>query len=299
MNTLDENPSSITAWQLIPRLPSMNVVGSKWVFKTKLTADGTVERFKARLVAKGYNQIEGVDFEETFSPVVKATTIRIVLSIATTLRWEIKELDVKNAFLHGDLKETVFMEQPPGFKDPIFPNHVCLLKKAHYGLKQAPKAWFHKFSSYLLHLGFLCSKAAPPSLCCTPPKALSCYSCRLMTILTGNSSSLLLELINKLKSRFAMKDMGDLHYFLGIEVTRSKDGLFLSQGKYASDIPHRTKMLCARALKTPTSQKHDLYTFVGSNIDATEFRSVLGALQYLTLTQPEISHAVNLLCKFM
>lgn len=108
-----------------------------------------MERFKARLVAKGYNQIEKVDFGDTFSLVVKVATIRIVLSIATTLHWTIKQLDVKNAFLHCDRKEIVFMEQPPGFKDPVFFNHVCRLKKAPYGLKQAPKAWFHKFSAFL------------------------------------------------------------------------------------------------------------------------------------------------------
>lgn len=117
----------------------MNVVGSKWVFKTKLKADGSVERFKARLVAaEGYNQIEGVDFGDTFSLVVKVATIRIVLSIATTLHWTINQLDVKNAFLHGDLKEIVFMEQPQGFKNLVFSIHVCRLKKAPYGLKQAP-----------------------------------------------------------------------------------------------------------------------------------------------------------------
>lgn len=144
---------------LLPRKPDMNVVGLRWVYKMKFHADGSVERFKARLVSKGYNQIEGIDFEDTFSPIVKASTIRIVLSIAITLNWEIKQLDVKNAFLHGDLKETVFTKQPPGIRDPIFPNHVCLLKKAFYCLRQAPKAWLHKFSSYLLHLGFLYSKA--------------------------------------------------------------------------------------------------------------------------------------------
>nr|XP_009767591.1 PREDICTED: uncharacterized protein LOC104218727 [Nicotiana sylvestris] len=149
------------AWVLVLRQPHMNFIGSKCVFKTKLKADGSVERFKARLVAKGYNQIEGVDFEDTFSPVIKETIVRIVFSIATTLNWPIRQLDVKNAFLHGDLKEIVFMEQPPGFKDLIFPHHVCRLKKAFYGLKQAPKAWFHKFSSFLLHLGFSCSKADP------------------------------------------------------------------------------------------------------------------------------------------
>lgn len=105
------------------------------MFKTKLKSYGTIDRYKARLVAKGYSQLEGIDFEETFSPVVKATTIRIVLSVAITLHWSVKQLEVKNAFLDGYLQEEVYMSQPPGFVDPQFPDHVCLLKKALYGLK--------------------------------------------------------------------------------------------------------------------------------------------------------------------
>lgn len=140
-------------WQLVPRRSHMNIAGSRWVYKTKLKADGSVERFKARLITKGYNQIEEVDFDDTFSPMIKATTISIVLVISMTLHWPIKQLDVKNAFLHGDLIERVFMEHL-GFIDPLFPSHVCRLKKALSGLKQAPKAWFHKFSTHIIHLGF-------------------------------------------------------------------------------------------------------------------------------------------------
>ncbi|XP_059304047.1 uncharacterized mitochondrial protein AtMg00810-like [Lycium ferocissimum] len=192
------------------------------------------------------------------------------------------------------------MEQPPGFKDPIFPNHVCLLKKALYGLKQAPKAWFHKFSSYLLHLGFFCSKADSSLFVLHSSKGILLLLLYVDDIiLTGNSSILLSELIVTLKSRFAMKDMGDLHYFLGIEVRRSSGGLFLSQNKYATDILERTQMMGARALHTPLSQKHTLHESTGATGDASTYRSVVGALQYLTLTRPEISHAVNRLCQFM
>ncbi|XP_059306498.1 uncharacterized mitochondrial protein AtMg00810-like [Lycium ferocissimum] len=278
----------------------MNIVGLRWVFKTKLKADGSIERFKAWLVAKGYNQIEGVDFDDTFSPVVKATTIRLVLAVATTLHWSIKQLDVKNAFLHGDLIETVFIEQPPGFVDPNYPVHVCRLKKALYGLKQAPKAWFHKFSTHLLHLGFICSKSDSSLFVWKSSKdtiLLLLYVDDI--VLTGGSPFLLHALILNLKSKFAMKDMGDLHYFLGIEVTRCKDGLFLCQRKYALDVLERTKMACARAIHTPFAQKHELYEPQGYPIDPSGFRSIVSALQYLTLTRPDLSHAVNLLCQFV
>ena len=129
-------------WTLVPRHVSMNVVGSKWVIKTKLKADGSLERLKAQLVVKGYNQIEGVDFNETFSPVMRPQIIRLVLIVALSCGWEIHKLDIKNAFLHGFLKESVYMGQPPGFKGPSFPHHVCELSCALYGLKQALRAWF-------------------------------------------------------------------------------------------------------------------------------------------------------------
>lgn len=146
-------------WELVPRSPSQNVIGCEWVFKTKLCADGTLDRLKARLVAKDYNQREDVDFYETFSPVIKPGSIRTVLTIATVKHWPIRQLDIKNAFLHGYLHEAVFMEQPPGFIDSTQPNYVCKLNRALYGLKQAPRAWFDRFSSFLLQYGYFCSIA--------------------------------------------------------------------------------------------------------------------------------------------
>lgn len=142
-------------WILVPRESHMNIVGSKWVFKTKLNATGTLDRLKARLVAKGYHQINGIDYTETFSPVIKPGTIRLVLSLALVNIWEIKQLDVKNAFLHGTLNEDIFMKQPPGMFDPNFPNHVCKLLKAIYGLRQASRTWFDRFSTFFNKTWFL------------------------------------------------------------------------------------------------------------------------------------------------
>lgn len=133
-------------WSLVPSTSSMNIVGSKWVFRLKQKADGSLERHKARLVAKGYNQQHGLYYEDTFSPVIQPTTIRLVLSIAVSYGWSIRQLDVSNAFLHGILREEVFMRQPPGFVDPSCPTYVCKLHKSIYGLKQAPRAWFTRLS---------------------------------------------------------------------------------------------------------------------------------------------------------
>ena len=148
-------------WSLVPPPSNAHVLGCGWVHKVKLNADGTIEKLRSRLVARGNEQEEGVDFLETYSHVVRKTTIRLVLHTAIVNRWDIKQLDVKNVFLHGDLTEAVYMRQPPGFEDTKHPNHVCLLHRAIYGLKQAPRAWFDKFSAFLLNFGLVCSVKDP------------------------------------------------------------------------------------------------------------------------------------------
>ncbi|KAK1698168.1 hypothetical protein QYE76_014865 [Lolium multiflorum] len=146
-------------WHLVPPSSNKNLIDCKWVYRVKKRADGTVERYKARLVAKGFKQRYGIDYEDTFSPVVKAATVRLVLSVAVSQGWSLRQLDVKNAFLHGVLEEEVYMKQPPGFVDPRFPHHICKLDKSLYGLKQAPRAWYARLSAKLQDLGFLPSKA--------------------------------------------------------------------------------------------------------------------------------------------
>ncbi|GKV46548.1 hypothetical protein SLEP1_g53521 [Rubroshorea leprosula] len=215
-------------WDLVPRMKDMNVVGSKWVFKTKLHADGSLERLKARLVAKGFHQIADVDFSETFSPVVKARTIHTILAIATTKQWQIRQLDVKNAFLHGYLNEPVYMEQPPGFLDPKFPTHVCRLKRALYELKQAPR----------------------------------------------DNSEFLKLFISQLGQEFAIKDLGRLNFFLGIEVHYTSFGLILSQSKYALDILSRAQMEDCNSISTPMALKaHSSHSSNDAFHDPTHYRS--------------------------
>lgn len=136
-----------------------NIIDSKWVFKTKYKADVTIKRRKARLVAKGFQQTPGLDFDETFSPVIKASTVGVILSIAVQYNWEIRRMDINNAFLNGDLKETVFMRQPEGFVDDTRPQHVCRLTKAIYGLKQAPRSWYDRLKDALLNWGFRNTKS--------------------------------------------------------------------------------------------------------------------------------------------
>ena len=146
-------------WHLVPPERGRNVIDCKWVYKVKRKADGSIDRYKARLVAKGFKQRYGIDYDDTFSPVVKATTIMIILSVAISKGWCLRQLDVKNAFLHGVLEEDVYMKQPPGYGEKNVPHYVCKLDKALYGLKQSPRAWYSRLSGKLQQLGFHASKA--------------------------------------------------------------------------------------------------------------------------------------------
>ena len=141
-------------WELVSPTGFVNLVGCKWIFRIKRHSNGSIDRFKARLVAKGFHQRPGVDYLETFSPVIKPTTVRLVLSIAVSNGWTLRQLDINNAFLQGHLSETVYMAQPPGFIDADKPNHICKLHKAIYGLKQAPRAWYHELRQFLIASGF-------------------------------------------------------------------------------------------------------------------------------------------------
>jgi hypothetical protein len=190
-------------WTLVPR-PKQNIVGTKWVFRNKQDEHEVVTRNKARLVAKGYAQVAGLDFEETFAPVARLESIRILLAYAAHHSFRLFQMDVKSAFLNGPIKEEVYVEQPPGFEDERYPNHVCKLSKALYGLKQAPRAWYECLRDFLLTNAFKVGKADP-----TNQKSCEEFS-RVMT------------------QKFEMSMMGELNYFLGFQVKQLKDVTFIS-----------------------------------------------------------------------
>ena len=288
-------------WDLVEQPPDVNVIGCKWVYKLKHKPDGSIERYKARLVAKGYNQTHGLDYFETFSLVVKAATIRIILTVALSFKWEIRQLDVHNAFLNGELEEQVYMSQPPGYFDTQFPNRVCRLKKALYGLKQAPRAWFQRLSSALLQCGFSMSRT-DSSMFLHFGKATTLIVLVYVDdiLVTGSSSTQISSLIAKLDSVFALRDLGQLSFFLGIEVSYNEGSMNLSQTKYISDLLHRTEMFDTKPAKTPGTIRKNLSKFDGDPMaDVTHYRSVVRAFQYVTLTRPDISFTVNKTCQFM
>ncbi|VVA38623.1 Hypothetical predicted protein, partial [Prunus dulcis] len=279
-----------------------NIVGCRWVYRIKKNSDGTLARYKARLVAQGFSQAPGLDFSETFSPVVRHTTVRLILSIAAMNRWSLRQLDVKNAFLHGDLEEEVYMRQPQGFEDPKHLSYVCKLRKSLYGLKQAPRAWNAKFTGYLPAIGFVSSHSDPSLFV----KHLGSDIVILLLyvddiILTGSKVALVQEVVDELSSAFDMKDMGKLKYFLGLQISYNTAGdIFVNQAKYAKDLLAKAGLSSCRSCPTPCKPHGQLLKSDGDALnDPTIYRSIVGALQYLTFTRPEISYAVNTVCQFM
>jgi hypothetical protein len=288
-------------WSLVSRPAGVNVVTGKWIFRHKFHPDGSLARYKARWVLRDFTQQHGVDYGETFSPVVKLATIRLVLSIATMHSWPIHQLDVKNVFLHGHLDETVFCEQPLGFLDSTHPSHVCHLRKSLYGLKQAPRAWFHRFTTFITSIGFSASKS-DSSLFILHRGASIAYLLLYVDdiILTATTTTLLQSIIQSLHSEFAMSDLGDIHHFLGINVHRTPEGLFLSQQQYALEILDRANMLSCNPITTHVDTRSKLSATDGARFsDPSLYRSLAGALQYLTLTRPDLTYAVQQVCLFM
>lgn len=233
-------------------------VGCRWVFTIKYKADGTIERYKARLVAKGYTQTYGVDYHETFSPVAKLNTVRVLLSLAANLGWPLHQFDVKNAFLHGELDEEVFMDIPLGYMAESL-GVVCKLLRTLYGMKQSPRKWFGRFTKAMLKYGFHQSN-------CDHTLFLKHHNGKVTAliiyvddmIITGNDIIEIKKLEEQLAAEFEMKNLGGLKYFLGIEVARSSRGIFLSQRKYVLDLLAEVGMLDFRPIETPVALNEKL-----------------------------------------
>uniref|UniRef100_A0A2N9J8P7 Integrase catalytic domain-containing protein n=1 Tax=Fagus sylvatica TaxID=28930 RepID=A0A2N9J8P7_FAGSY len=286
-------------WDLIPKPTGTSIVGCRWVFTVKQNPDGTVDRLKARLVAKGFTQTYGLDYTETFSPVAKLNSIRIIISLAANLDWPLHQLDVKNAFLHGDLTETVYMTQPPGFESKG--ECVCHLKKSIYGLKQSPRAWFDKFSKAVVSHGMTRSQADHSVFFKKTRTGIVILVVYVDDIvITGSDKEGIQILINHLSSSFLTKDLGKLRYFLGIEVARSKAGISLSQRKYTLDILQDTGYLGSKPVATPMEPNLKLMPDEGDFVDDPDtYRRLVGKLIYLTITRPDISYAVSIVSQFM
>ncbi|KAJ0587330.1 putative RNA-directed DNA polymerase [Helianthus annuus] len=275
-------------------------IDSKWVYKIKYKPNGEVERYKARLVAKGFTQMEGVDYHDTFAPVAKIVTVRTLLVVAVKRNWTIHQLDVNNAFLHGDRHEEVYMKIPQGFSKEG-ETKVCRLRKSLYGLKQASRNWYHKFTTFLLGLGFKQSKA-DHSLFIYKQKDVFVAALIYVddVIIVGNDPSKIHDTKENLHKQFSIKDLGSLKYFLGVEVARTSEGQVLSQRKYTLDILEDCGLQGCRLSSFPIEQNLKLdKDSQAPKVDASQYRRIVGRLLYLQATRPDIAYSVNVLSQFV
>ncbi|GJW94235.1 putative RNA-directed DNA polymerase [Tanacetum coccineum] len=276
-------------------------VGCRWIFTIKYKPDGTVKRYKARLVAKGYTQTYGIDYSETFSPVAKIDTIRVLFSIAANQGWPLHQFDVKNAFLHGELKEEVYMEAPPGFSQHFKHGEVCKLKKSLYGLKQSPRAWFGRFILAMKKYGYKQSNSDHTLFLSHRGDRVTCLIIYVDDmIITGNVESEIKKLKEGLCVECKMKDLGNLRYFLGIEVMRSQQGIFICQKRYILDLIAETGMIGCKPADTPMITNQKLFMKTEAKLaDRDRYQRMVGKLIYLSHTRLDIAYVVGVVSQFM
>lgn len=304
MEACEEEIASIIknrTWELVDLPTGAKAIGLKWIFKIKRNSDGSINRYKSRLVAKGYIQRHGIDFEEVFAPVARVETVRFIIALAASNRWEVHHLDVKTAFLHGDLKEDVYVAQPEGFIVKGSEGKVYKLKKALYGLRQAPRAWNEKLNKEFEKLKFVkCSKE--PSLYYRRVKGslllVAVYVDDLL--ITGSDINLIMKFKTEMSSIFEMSDLGLLTYYLGIEVEQHAGGITLRQERYTKKILEQTGMGDCNAVHSPMEAGLVLSKAEGEqSVDEKEFRRNIGCLRYLLHTRPDLAYSVGLLSRYM
>jgi hypothetical protein len=286
-------------WSLVSR-PKQNVVGTKWVFRNKQDEHGVVTRNKARLVAKGYAQVASLDFEETFAPVARLESIQILLAYAAHHSFRLFQMDVKSTFHNGPIKEEVYVEQPPGFEDDRYPDHVYKLSKALYGLKQAPRAWYECLRDFLIANAFKVGKADSTLFTKTCDGDLFVCQIYVDDIIFGSTNQKSCEEFSRvMMQKFEMSMMGELTYFLGFQVKQLKDGTFISQTKYTQDLLKRFGMKDAKPAKTPMgTDGHVDLNKGGKSIDQKAYRSMIGSLLYLCASRPDIMLSVCMCARY-
>lgn len=290
-------------WQLTTLPKGAKKIGVKWVFKTKLNENGEVDKFKARLVAKGYAQQQGIDYHEVFVPVARWDTIRMVLALAAQKGWCVYQLDVKSAFLHGELTEDVYVEQPLGYVRKGEEEKVYKLKKALYGLKQASRAWYSKIEAYFVKEGFERCNYEHTLFVKTEKGGKSILIVSLYVddlIFTGNDACMFESFKKSMKIEFDMIDLGKMKYFLGVEVLQNSEGIYLSQKKYAYELLEKFGLQNCNSVKNPIvpgfklSKKGEC-----ARIHATAYKQLIGSLMYITVTRPDLMYVVCLLSRYM
>ncbi|KAL5739216.1 hypothetical protein ACOSQ2_028396 [Xanthoceras sorbifolium] len=296
-------------WELAELPPGKKALHNKWVFRIKEEHNGN-KRYKARMVVKGFQQKEGIDYNEIFSPVVKLTTIRLVLKIVATENLHLEQLDVKTAFLHGDLEEEIYMRQPEGFKEAGKENLVCRLKKSLYGLKQAPRQWYKKFDSFMSSSGFTRCQA---DHCCYIKRFNNSFIILLLYVddmlVAGSDMQEIMNLKRELSKQFAMKDLGAAKQILGMRIKRdTKSGtLLLSQAEYIKKVLSRFNMQDAKPVSTPlgihfrlSKEQSPKTEEERTHMAKVPYASAIGSLMYaMVCTRPDIAQAVGAVSRYM
>ncbi|KAJ9541999.1 hypothetical protein OSB04_028505 [Centaurea solstitialis] len=264
-------------WLLVPRPRKRTIIGSKWIFRNKLDEISTIIRNKARLVAQGYRQEEGIDYDETFAPVARLEAIRLFLAFAAHMNFK-----------------------PPGFVDPKFPDHVYKLNKALYGLKQAPRAWYDTLSTFLLSKGFVRGKIDSTLFLKKYPKHIFLVQIYVDDIIFGSTNPKLCEKFDLLmKSEYKMSMMGELTFFLGLQIKQSEKGIFINQGKYVLDMLKKFDLTSCTPMKTPMAPPLSLdKDSKGKPVDVTLYRGMIGSLLYLTASRPDIMYSTCLCARY-
>ena len=289
-------------WKLVDLPLGTKPIGCKWVYKNKYKVDGSLDKHKAKLVAKGFAQKEGVHYEDTFAPIEKWATIRTLFALAAQNGWKAHQMDVKTTFFNGDLKDNVFMSQPKGFAMKGHEHKVCKLVKSLYGLKQALRAWYEKLTEHLLKLNFKHYDLNDATLFVKKVNKTVVYLVVYLDdlLMTRNNESYISSIKKELRKSFEMTHLGYVQYYLGIEVTQHPKSIFLSQKKYIGDLLNRFGMKECNPLTTSMEQKLKLTSIEGKEFEnATKYRQLVGSLNYLTTTKPNISFIIGILSRFM
>ncbi|GJU59009.1 ribonuclease H-like domain-containing protein [Tanacetum coccineum] len=287
-------------WVLVDLPYGAKVIGTKWVYRNKKDERGVVVRNKARLVAQGHRQEEGIDYDEVFAPVARIEAIRLFLAFASFMGFIVYQMDVKSAFLYGTIDEEVYVSQPPGFVDPDHPTKVYKVVKALYGLHQAPRAWYATLSTFLEKHGYKRGTIDKTLFIRRNKKDIMLVQVYVDDIIFGSTNkSWCAEFEALMQSRFQMSSMGELTFFLGLQVKQNKEGIFISQDKYVAEILKKFDLVHVKAAITPMETKLPLTKDEEAfDVDVHLYRSMIGSLMYLTASRPDIMYAVCVCSRF-
>nr|GEV57720.1 retrovirus-related Pol polyprotein from transposon TNT 1-94 [Tanacetum cinerariifolium] len=290
----------LKVWRLVPRPEGNTNIKTKWIFKNKKDESSLIIRNKARLVAARYSQQEGTDYDETFAPVVRIKVIRLFLAYAAHKDFTVFQMDVKTSFLNGILKEEVYVGQPPGFLSKQYPDHVYTLDKALYGLKQAPRVWYDVLLQFLIESSFKKGSIDTTLFIKKKAKHIMLIQIYVDDIIFGSTNPKYCTKFSDLMvKRFEMSMMGEIKFFLGLQVNQFSNGIFINQSKYILDILKRFKIEYCDTVPTPMVEQAKLkLNLVEKPVNHIDYRSMIGSLMYVTSSIPDIIFSTYMCARY-